>query len=586
MSQRTLLVLLAMLSSAPFLLAPLSAATRPNVIVVLSDDQGYGDFSGHGNPVLKTPQLDALARSSLRLTDFHVAPMCTPTRGQLMTGLDACRNGATSVCAGRSFIRPGIPTMAEAFAGAGYQTALFGKWHLGDSFPNLPHQRGFRESVYHLGWGITSMADLWQNDYFDGRFSHNGQLQRYPGYCTDVWFNLALDWIKQRKSKDESFFLYLPTNAPHGPHWVPPQYKQLYDQAGLPAAFFGMLANLDENMGRLVATLNETGLAENTILVFFHDNGGTAGVNLFNAGMRGRKTTYYEGGHRAACYLRWPGGQLLPPQEIDDLTQVQDLFPTLLELCGIPLPNAARLDGLSLAPRLRGAGNPAALADRMLVVQYGQQPAKYDCAVLWQKWRLVHGQELFDLRTDPGQQRDLSGQNPSVLGRMRDHYEAWWAKVAPLLEQPVPIVIGADEENPVRLSAADWWNVYCDNMRDLRLGKPVNSQWNLRVAQAGLYEIALRRWPREADAAITAGVPEFQAVDGTLPAGTPLPIASIRLTVGTALDKTQPVAADAKEVVFTVPLPAGAILPMQSYCYDASGRELCGAYFAYVTRKP
>jgi len=154
------------------------AASRPNVIVVLSDDQGYGDFSLHGNPVLKTPNLDALARQSIRLTDFHVAPMCTPTRGQLMTGVDACRNGATSVCAGRSFVRPGIPLMGEIFSAAGYKTALFGKWHLGDSFPNLPNNRGFQESVYHLGWGITSMADLWQNDYFDGRFRHNGVLQR------------------------------------------------------------------------------------------------------------------------------------------------------------------------------------------------------------------------------------------------------------------------------------------------------------------------------------------------------------------------------------------------------------------------
>src|SRR6476659_328888 len=321
------LAMLAMLAMAPRTIA----ASRPNVIVVLSDDQGYGDFSLHGNPVLKTPNLDALARQSVRLMDFHVAPMCTPTRGQLLTGIDACRNGATSVCAGRSFIRPGIPTMADIFSGAGYKTALFGKWHLGDSYPNLPNNRGFHETVYHLGWGITSMADLWQNDYFDGRFRHNGVLQKYPGYCTDVWFNLGLNWIKERKAKGEPFFLYLPTNAPHGPLWVPGKYKEPYMKPGVPAAFFGMIANLDENIGRLVTTLDETGLAENTIVIFFHDNGGTAGVNFFNAGMRGRKTTYYEGGHRAFCTIRWPGRKLAT-QTVDDLCEVQDLLPTCLDL--------------------------------------------------------------------------------------------------------------------------------------------------------------------------------------------------------------------------------------------------------------
>src|SRR5688572_4679056 len=207
---------------ASIVLTTTASAVSPNVIVVLSDDQGYGDFSRHGNPILKTPHLDKLASESARLTDFHVAPMCTPTRGQLLSGLDACRNGATSVCAGRSFIRPGLPTMGELFSAAGYKTALFGKWHLGDSYPNLPQHRVFGESVYHLDWGITSMADTWQNDLFDGRFRHGlagdkAELKKFPGYCTDVWFDLSLDWIKERKDRGEPFLLYLPTNAPHGP---------------------------------------------------------------------------------------------------------------------------------------------------------------------------------------------------------------------------------------------------------------------------------------------------------------------------------------------------------------------------------
>jgi hypothetical protein len=261
------------------------------------------------------------------------------------------------------------------------------------------------------------------------------------------------------------------------------------------------------------------------------------------------------------------------------------LLPTLIELCGLTRPERAKFDGTSLAGLLRGQVKPGEMPARTLVVQYGQKPEKFASAVLRKKWRLVHGTELYDLATDPGQKKDVAAEQPEVLRQLRGDYERWWGEVAPLLADPVPIVIGAAEENPVTLSAADWWNVYCDNMRDLRLGKAVNSNWNVTVAQDGEYEFALRRWPREADAAIAGMVPAFRAVAGELPAGVALPIASMRLTVGDVFDEKRPVPADAKEVTFTVRLKAGSKLPVQSYCYDASGKELCGAYFAYVTRK-
>jgi arylsulfatase len=561
--------------------AAADAAKRPNVIIVLSDDQGYGDFSCLGNPVLKTPNLDKLHAQSLRLTDFHVAPMCTPTRGQLMTGLDALHSGATSVCAGRSFIRRGIPTMAEVFAANGYRTGHFGKWHLGDSYPNLPQQHGFQETVYFLGWGITSMADLWQNDCFDGRFRHNGVLKPYKGYCTDVWFDLAMNWIKERHEKREPFFVYLPTNAAHGPHWVPDRYKQPYKGRG-PAGFFGMLANLDENVGRLDAFLGEAGLRDDTILIYFNDNGGTAGVPLFNAGMRGQKTTYYEGGHRAACFLRWPAGRLRRPADLGALTEVQDLLPTLTDLCRLKTPKTVAFDGITLAPLLRGETD--SLPDRMLVVQYGQRPVKWDGAVMWNKWRLVKGEELYDLAGDPGQKKDVAAGHGVVVRKMREHYEKWWAKVAPHIDDFSPISVGSGEENPVRLSAADWANVYCDNMDDLRQGRNRNGPWHLLVEQDGTYEIALRRWPKEADAAISAGVPAFKAVDGGLPPGKALPIVRARLKIGRE-DASKPVAAGNREVVFTVELKGGTRTQMQTWFFDADGRELCGAYFAYVHRK-
>ncbi|HEY1381743.1 MAG TPA: arylsulfatase, partial [Gemmataceae bacterium] len=354
---RRLLCLAAIL----IVVAPLQAADaprKPNVIVFLTDDNGYGDHSCLGNPVLKTPNFDRLHGQSVRLTDFHVTPMCTPTRGQLMTGMDCLHNGASSVSAGRSMIRRGIPTMAEIFRAGGYRTAMYGKWHLGDSYPHLPHQRGFQDAVYLLGWGITSMADLWENDYFDGRFRHNGVLHKYPGYCTDVFFNLSMDYIRDCKAKGEPFFLYLPTNAAHAPHWVPAKYKTPYKgQPPAVAAFFGMIANLDENLGRLDAFLREQGLFDDTILIYMNDNGGTAGVNVYNAGMRGRKTTYYEGGHRAVCFIRWPAGGLGQPRNVDVLTNNQDILPTLIDLCGLPKPANARFDGSSLAGLLKGTTN-------------------------------------------------------------------------------------------------------------------------------------------------------------------------------------------------------------------------------------
>jgi arylsulfatase len=579
MMNRRRLVLL--LSFALGLARPAHAETaRPNVIVVLSDDQGYGDFSCHGNPVLKTPNLDRLHDESVRLTDFHVAPMCSPTRGQLMTGLDAVRNGATSVTAGRMFVRRGIPTMADVFKASGYRTGQFGKWHLGDTYPYLPHQRGFDESVCHLGFGVTSVAEPWLNDCFDPRYYHNGVLTRYKGYCTDIWFDLAMTWIKERAERKEPFFVYLPTSAPHGPHWCPEKYKKPYEGKG-PAGFFGMIANIDENMGRLEALLRDTGLRDNTIVVFMNDNGGTAGVRLFNAGMRGMKTQYYEGGHRAACFVRWPAG-LRKPADVDVLAQVQDLLPTLVELCGLRPPQDAKFDGASLAGLLKGTRD--SLPDRMCVVQYGQKPEKWDCAVMWNKWRLVKGKELYDLKTDPGQAKDVAAAHPDVLKKMTDYYDGWWAGVEKLVDDFSPISVGSEKQNPVCLTAAEWANQYLDNLNDLREGVKRNGPWHLLVEQDGEYEVSLRRWPKEADAAISAGVPPFKAVDGGLPAGKALPVRKARIKVA-GLDETKPVGPDDKEVVFTVRLKGGARLQMQTWFYDGEDKELCGAYFAYVRRK-
>jgi arylsulfatase A-like enzyme len=579
---------------------------RPNVILVMTDDQGYGDLGCHGNPILKTPFLDRLHDQSIRLVDFHVAPMCTPTRGELMTGRDALVNGAYCVCSGRTFIRRSVATMPEIFAEGGYRTAIFGKWHLGDNYPHRPQDRGFQEAVYHLGWGITSTPDYWNNDYFDDAFRHNGRIERYPGYCTDVWFAEAARWIQSCRGSGDPFFAYISTNAPHGPFYAPAEYREPYQELDRDTAgFFAMIANLDDNMARLDAMLEETGLNENTVLIFMTDNGGTGGIKVYNAGMRGAKGSLYEGGHRVPCFIRWPGGRLRPPGDVDALTRGQDLLPTLAEWCGLKTPQNARLDGLSLAPLLAGRPQPE-LQERMAVVQYGglieTDPKKWDAAVLWNRWRLVGGEELYDVAADPGQARDVAAAHPDVVRRMRDHYESWWRRVAPGLSEFEAICLGSEQENPARLSSLDWLSptlVIAAQPFDVRLlgrmkvvegslpqGRPqpdLNGPWNVIVEKAGEYEIAVRRWPEEADAPITAPLPPYEGVDGSFPEGTAVPAAKARLKIG-PVDVSRPIAAEDKAVRFDVTLPAGPT-KLETWFYDAAGEELCGAFYVSVRRK-
>jgi len=547
---------------------------RPNVLLVLTDDQGYGDLSGHGNPVLRTPRLDALRKQSIRFTDFHVAPMCTPTRGQILTGRDALANGATFVCLGRSMMRHDLPTMAEVFAGAGYRTGHFGKWHLGDSYPHRPQDRGFQETVHHGAWGITSIADHFGNDYDDDTYRHNDRREKYTGYCTDVWFAEAMKYMRKRQAAGEPFFVYLPTNCPHSPHWVASKYSDPYKKKGIPAPFFGQIANIDENMGKLLAMLNETGLAENTILIFMTDNGTVRGEKVFNAGMRGKKTQLWEGGHRVPCYVRWPAGKLGKPRDIDDLTECQDLLPTLIDLCGLEAPRGMVLDGTSLAGLLRGTQK--SLPDRMLVVQYGHSPRKGAAAVLWRKWRLVNDRQLYDLRSDPHQDRNVAVDHPEVVRKMRAYYAAWWKRTRPQLEKVRYIHLGSDKANPTVLYSSDWVGSYADNFGNLAAGNGIG-RWHVVVERDGTYEFTLRRWAPEADTPLAA------ALSGPMGKGKAVPIARARLKIG-GVDVSKPAPAGAKSVSFTADLQAGKAL-LETWFANENGKALCSAYYTQVERK-
>lgn len=569
---------------------------KPNVVFVLTDDQGYGDLSCTGNPVLRTPTIDSLHADSVRFTDFHVEPVCTPTRGELLTGRDALCNGATFVCMGRSLLRSDLPTLPEIFAQNGYHTGHFGKWHLGDNYPYRPQDRGFHETVYHPAWGLTSAPDYFGNDYFDDHYRHQDQIEQYRGYCTDVWFNEAMSWMRGCVRRNEPFFTYIATNAPHGPLWVPDQYRQPYlgDVARHEASFFGMIANIDENVARLEAFLHEMGIYEDTILVFMTDNGTATGDGVFNAGMRGKKKSLYDGGHRVPFFMRWPAAGIRGGRDVSGLTRSIDFTPTLIDLCGLTVDDGVDFDGLSLAPAAREAHSARAgegvPSDRMAVVQYGHanegiwgHSVKHTAAVLWKTWRLVNGTELYDVSIDPGQTRNLAPDNQDVVERMKAFYNEWWGGVGDNLREYQPLVIGSPRENPMRLCSADWAWVYADNSDSVRGCVMDSGTWHVDVARDGVYDLTLRRWPEESGLGISDAAPVMEGVDGTLPAGKALPVAEAWLRAGDN-EETKSVAPDAAEITFETRLSRGPA-QIKSWWSDADGNHLAGAYYLSAERR-
>ncbi|QDT02413.1 Arylsulfatase precursor [Rubripirellula lacrimiformis] len=587
-----------------------TVGSKPNVLVIITDDQGYGEFSCHGNPILQTPHLDRLQAESMRLTDFHVAPMCTPTRGQLMTGIDAVRNGATNVSSGRTLLRPQFPTMGQLFADSGYSSGLFGKWHLGDTSPYRPQDRGFNESVWFPSSHIGSVPDAWANDYFDDTYIHNGNRTTYSGYTTDVLFRESMNWMQQESDAGRPFFCYLATAAAHQPHYVPNQYLPPIQQAldkvrsTLPklkpeaeeqlVRFLAMCANIDDNMGRLESFLIDRGLRDNTLVVFLTDNGSTFGPKYFNANMTGGKTTLWEGGHRVPCFVRWPAGGLKQPGDVAGLTQVQDLLPTFVELLGLKTPPQTQFDGISLARVLRHEADVP--QERMLVINYSRMPFKATSTmpnnnavvrrqrsgVLWKHWRLIEDTALYNLESDPLQQRNVIDEHPDVVSAMRSHLDTWWDGVKDLANQFEPSVIGHESQNPVLLTACEWADVFIDQQSQVRRGDRKNGQWHLQVASAGRYAFTLNRWPDDSGLGLRDGVDQMKVADGILSEGPAWPVHTARLQIGDQ-QQTAAVTDDASTVTFEMTLAAGPTT-LQTWLDDENGKPICGAYYVNVQR--
>lgn len=417
---------------------------RPNIVVVMTDDQGYGELSCHGNPILRTPNLDRLHAESARFTDFHVSPTCAPTRAALLTGRHEFRSGVTHTIAERERLDRRATTLAEVLRSAGYRTGIFGKWHLGDERAYQPDRRGFDEACIHGAGGIGqtypgSCGDAPGNTYRDPWVQRNGRFVKTRGYCTDVFFDAALEWIGKEGRKP--FFALITPNAPHDPFVSPgPEWEEPYRNRGLDThtvAYYAMIAHLDAAVGRLLDRLDAAGLSSRTLVVFLTDNGHSV-PSAYNAGMRGAKGGPYQGGTRVPSFWRWPGRWA--PGDRPQLTAHLDVFPTLAELAGARVPGRVRegLEGRSLVPLLR---DPATdWADRYLFIHLGRwdrgqaQSAKYrKCAVRNARFRFVDNAELFDLQADPGEKTNVIGQHPGVVASMRAAYDGWWDSVQPAL---------------------------------------------------------------------------------------------------------------------------------------------------------
>ena len=438
-----------------FAAAPLAGAAlakrRPNIILILTDDQGYADLACHGNPHIKTPNLDRIHHEAARFTDHHVSPTCSPTRSSLLTGRHEFRNGVTHTINERERMSLKSTTIAQVLKAAGYTTGIFGKWHLGDEAPYQPGKRGFDEVFIHGCGGIGqhypgSCSDAPGNKYFNPTILHNNVFEKTEGYCTDVFFAQSLTWMDKVRQAKAPFFTYITPNAPHAPLDCPENYVAMYKGKGLPEAaekFYGMITNIDDNVGRLLAKLSEWGIERDTLLIFMNDNGGTAGVRVFNAGMRGQKGGPYEGGIRGACFLRMPG--TIEPRDINHLTAHLDMFPTLTEIAGGKVPAGVRLDGRSLVPLIE---NPkAAWADRYLFTHVGRweqgraAESKYaKCRVRNTRYSLVNPGgdestwELYDMKADPGEKENIAAKNPGVVKKMSAAYGKWWDEVMPAFE--------------------------------------------------------------------------------------------------------------------------------------------------------
>ncbi len=490
-----------------------NSSDRPNIVLIMTDDQGWAQLGSHGDPSLQTPRLDELAGQSVEMMRFYVSPVCAPTRAALMTGRYNYRTGVVDTYLGRAMMDAAEVTIAEMLRDSGYRTGIFGKWHLGDNYPQRTVDQGFQESVVHKGGGIGQPSDPPGSDYFDPILFHNGAQQQYTGYCTDVYFDEAIRWIGD--GSGGPFFTYIPTNAPHSPYIVPDSYREPYAEQGLSdkdARIYGMITNIDDNVGRLMDHLENHGLSGNTLFIFMTDNGPT--TRLYHAGLRQQKASVYENGIRVPFLARWP--DRLAPRKVQPLGAHIDVTPTLLAAAGATSPPDVQFDGIDLLPLWDG--DVDSLPERTYFVQAhrGNEPQPYRAfAAVEQRYKLVQplsfsqpappeaALELYDLIEDPGEENDLSADRPEVAERLKAGYDKWFEDVSATRGyHAVRFAIGSDEQPLVTLTRQDWRMVTPDGWgRDQK----VLGRWEVDCMSEGPYDVTVT-FAKPAESAGTARI--------------------------------------------------------------------------------
>jgi arylsulfatase len=462
--------------------------SRPNMIMVMTDDQGMGDLSCLGNEVLRTPHIDKFHALSTRFTEFHVSPTCAPTRSAILCGRHEFRNGVTHTVNQRELMNLAYTTLPQVLQSAGYETGIFGKWHLGEEEAFLPGNRGFSEVFIHGGGAIGkaiegSCSDFppnFENRYFDNVLLHNDTVVKTRGFCTDVFFQAALGWMKTQYESKKPFFAYLVPNAPHDPFIAPEKYRKRFTDLGWDgetAGRYGMIENIDDNFGLLMQKLDEWDAWENTLVIFMTDNGQSGRrikatlngkkMKLYTAGFKSGKGSVYEGGTHVPAFWRWKG-VLKEGVDINALTAHIDLFRTFSDLAGAEIPPGTQsLDGRTMLPLLENAD--ARWPDRELFTHKGRwkkgsdpQKSKYSgYAVRTQRWRMV-GKKLYDISNDPYESTDVAGQYPEVMDRLSRVYDKWWDATVPLMvneDRPAakeyPLVVRYEKQKAER-GIPDW----------------------------------------------------------------------------------------------------------------------------------
>ena len=504
---------------------------QPNVIIVMTDDQGYGDLSCHGNPYVKTPALNQLYQESVRLTNFHVDPCCSPTRASLLTGQYSARSGVWHTIGGRSLLEKEKVTMADVFQSNGYRTGIFGKWHLGGNYPFRPQDRGFQEVLVHKSGSVGNRWDYWGNDYFDDTYYHNGKPEKFEGYCNTVWFDAAIDFIKQ--NKENPFFCFLSTNIPHAPLTVENEFAEPFKSkvSDRLANYYGMITQFDKDFKKLQTELKNLNLEENTVFIFLTDNGPCpwfGGIKINDDGfpvegysdkMRGGKIWGYENAHRVPCFIKWPAKGIIGGKDVKNLTAHFDLFPTLIDCCEFKKPNDLNFDGLSLLPILKDQNTTHPNRTIFVHNQRVDFPVKYkEYQVLTHRWRLInpYGKEiedmesfnegkpsrevsfitdknlyeLYDIIEDPEQRQNVAKQFPDVVNNLNQKYEEWWDDILKDFYKYAQTIIGSDFENPITLYSHDAHSKNHDQI------------FVIHVERDGKYQFQTSRWPKESNKTI------------------------------------------------------------------------------------